>query len=451
MKSHKSGVMNQKSEVKVQKPATSGSKQGAEAVYFYSVFWILYSVFFLFSTNAFSQEPISLNALIEEAKANNTELQAFREKIKAKGFAARVEGVLDDPTFKVEIEDIPKDKPFNLGDSMQTRYTFSQMFPFPGKLSLKQSIALKDVLISGAELKDKELEIKAMIKDGYYDYAFVTESIKIMHEIKDILSYMAELAQVKYSTGQVTQQDVLKIQTELTMLTNEIISLEAEKDVDEARIKSILNRNQDAVLGEPQGIKRDRIKIDTMQLMTMVLQSNPAIKAMEYEAQANELNVGLAKKNYYPDFMLGIAPIQKGGRFESWDLMFQVNIPLWMSKYDNQTREAVANVNVLKSRLNTEKNLKGFDVKSAAVRVEAAERIMTLYETSLLPQVELSFESAMKNYQSGKIDFLSLLDAERTLKRTRIEHLNSIVDYRKKIAMLERVVGEELDTVDSGK
>jgi len=32
------------------------------------------------------------------------------------------------------------------------------------------------------------------------------------------------------------------------------------------------------------------------------------------------------------------------------------------------------------------------------------------------------------------------------LKKIRIEHLNSIVDYRKKIATLERVAGEELDT-----
>ncbi|MEK7842069.1 MAG: TolC family protein, partial [Deltaproteobacteria bacterium] len=379
---------------------------------------------------ALAQEPISLKELIVEAKANNPELQAFRERVKAKEFAARVAGVLDDPTFKVEIMDIPKDspkdRPFNLGDSMQTRYTFSQMFPFPGKLSLKQSIALKDVLISGAELKNKELEITAMVKDVYYDYVFINESIKIMHEIKDVLSYMADVAQVKYSTGQVTQQDILKIQTELTMLTNEIISLEAEMEVAEARIKSILNRSQDAVLGDPGRIKKDRIKIDTAQLMTMALQKNPAIKAMEYETQANELNVGLAKKNYYPDFMLGVAPIQRDGRFESWDLMFQVNIPLWRSKYDNQTREAQANVNVLKSRLSAEKNLKGFDVKSAVVKVEAAERITTLYETSLLPQVELSFDSAMKNYQSGKIDFLSLLDAERTLKRTKIEYLNSI-------------------------
>ena len=400
---------------------------------------------------ALAQEPISLEELIVEANANNPELQAFREKIKAKEFAARVEGVLDDPTFKMEIMDIPKDRPFNLGDSMQTRYTFSQMFPFPGKLSLKQSIAFKDVLISEAELKNKELEITAMVKDVYYDYAFINESIKIMYEIKDVLSYMADVAQVKYSTGHVMQQDVLKIQTELTMLTNEIISLEAEKEVAEARIKSILNRSQDAVLGDTGKIKKDRIKIDMAQLMTMALQKNPAIKAMEYETQANELNVGLAKKNYYPDFMFGVAPIQRDGRFESWDIMLQVNIPLWRSKYDNQTREAQANANVFKSRLSAEKNLKGFDVKSAVVKVEAAERITTLYETSLLPQVELSFESAMKNYQSGKIDFISLLDAERTLKRTKIEYLNSITDYRKKIAMLEKVVGEELDTAASDK
>src|SRR3989338_5256279 len=92
----------------------------------------------LLLTVSYAQETVSLSSIIEEARINNPELQALREKVKAREFAAKVEGVLDDPTFKVEIEDIPEDKPFNLGDSMQTRYTFSQMFPFPGKLSLKQ-------------------------------------------------------------------------------------------------------------------------------------------------------------------------------------------------------------------------------------------------------------------------------------------------------------------------
>src|SRR3989338_467603 len=180
---------------------------------------LLLTLYCLLLTVSYAQETVSLSSIVEEARINNPELQALREKVKAREFAAKVEGVLDDPTFKVEIEDIPEDKPFNLGDSMQTRYTFSQMFPFPGKLSLKQSIAFKDVLISEAELKNKELEITAMVKDVYYDYAFINESIKIMYEIKDVLSYMADVAQVKYSTGHVMQQDVLKIQTELTMLT----------------------------------------------------------------------------------------------------------------------------------------------------------------------------------------------------------------------------------------
>jgi len=408
---------------------------------------LLLTLYCLLLTVSYAQETVSLSSIVEEARINNPELQALREKVKAREFAAKVEGVLDDPTFKVEIEDIPEDKPFNLGDSMQTRYTFSQMFPFPGKLSLKQRIALKEALITEAEFKDKELEITAMIKDSYYEYAFINESIKIMQEIKEVLSYMAQIAQARYSTGQVAQQDVLKIHVEVTMLTNELISLEAEREVAAARLKSLINRSQDTAIGEPEGIRKEKVKFDTARLIASVLENSPAVKAMEYEAQANELNVDLAKKNYYPDFMLGVAPIQRDGRFESWDLMFQINIPLWRNKYDNQTREAAANANVLKSRLNAEKNLKGFEVKSAVVKVEAAERIMSIYETSLLPQTEITFESAMKNYQTGRIDFLSLLDAERALKKIRIEHLNSIVDYRKKIAILERVAGEELDTV----
>src|SRR3990167_1025240 len=192
---------------------------------------LLLTLYCLLLTVSYAQETVSLSLLIEEARINNPELQALREKVKAREFAAKVEGVLDDPTFKVEIEDIPEDKPFNLGDAMQTRYTFSQMFPFPGKLSLKQRIALKEALITEAEFKDKELEITAMIKDSYYEYAFINESIKIMQEIKEVLSYMAQIAQARYSTGQVAQQDVLKTQVEETMLTNELIPFEAERKV----------------------------------------------------------------------------------------------------------------------------------------------------------------------------------------------------------------------------
>jgi len=62
----------------------------------------------------------------------------------------------------------------------------------------------------------------------------------------------------------------------------------------------------------------------------------------------------------------------------------------------------------------------------------------------LLPQARLSFESSLINYQTGKIDFLTLLENQRTLKKTRVEYLRALVDYRVRVAELERAVGEDL-------
>ncbi len=394
---------------------------------------------------SFAEEPVSLKSLLDEARANNPEIKALEERVMAREARARAEGVLDDPTLKIELEDLEKDRPLNIapGNAMLTRYTVSQMFPFPGKLSLKEKIAFKEAMATKAELRAKELEVSSMVKETYYDYALVAESMNIVREIKDLLSYMARIAEAKYATGQVSQQDTIKVQVETTMLTNEIISLEAEKGVAAARLKSILSRPQEAALGEPGSLPKEKIAFKTEDLINTAVRQNPEIKAAESEAEATELNADLAKKNYYPDFMVGVAPIQRDGRFDSFDVMFQINIPIWRGKYDSLSREASSNARSARSRLVSEKNVKSFEVKGAAIQVEAAERTKTLYETSLLPQVELSFESALKNYQAGKIDFLTLLDTERELKRTRLEYIRTLSEYRKRIASLERIVGED--------
>lgn len=408
------------------------------------LFCILNSIFWMFVFPAFAQETVSLSSLIEEAKRNNPEIAAYQKRVKAKEHRAYVEGVLDDPQLKVEIEDLPKDRPFNIGDAMQTRYTFSQMLPFPGKLSLRQKAAKKEVLMAESEARNKELEVIAMLKEAYFDYAYISESIKTTEEVREILSQMTEIAQIRYSTNQASQQDVIKAQLELTMINNELIYLKAERNVAAAKINSILNRDASSPLGEPEDIKAYRINVRPDELIRTAIEKNPLLKAMEYDIQARDAEVELNRKNYYPDFMVGAAPIQRDGRLDSWDLMFGINIPIWRSKYDNQVSEAAANVEVLKSKLKTEQNVKTFEVKESFINVEAADRVRDLYETGLLPQAEISFQSAMANYQTGRVDFLTMLDSERALKKTRIEYLKSIVDYRKNIALLEKAVGEDL-------
>ena len=397
---------------------------------------------------AFAQDalpPDTINTIIEEARSNNPEIQAMRQNVKAKEARARAEGILDDPSLRVEMMDLSKENPFPTpGNAMQTRYEISQMLPYPGKLSLQKRMALLEVLMETAELKAKEIEIITMLKEAYYEYLFIDESIKVAKEIKGLISNMARIAEIKYATGEVAQQDVIKAQVELTMLINEIIVLEAEKEIVQAEIKGLLSRAQDTPLLEPEGMPEKKVDIKIGELIDKALEVSPDLQMMRYEIEVKGLEVELAKKNYYPDFMVGIAPIQREGRFDAWDAMFQVNVPIWRTKYDNQVGAAVNTVESLKSKLRGEENIKAAEVKEGAIKVETADKIRMLYETSLIPQVELSFDSALKNYQTGKVDFLTLIDTERILKKTRIEHLDTVITYYKKVASLERVVGEEL-------
>jgi len=394
---------------------------------------------------AFAQETLSLRGIIEEAKNNNLELQALRRNIKAKEAKARAEGVLDDPSFRIEMEDLSRDNPFpSPGNAMQTKYGISQMFPYPGKRSLQKDIALKEILMAGVEVRIRELEIVTMVKEAYYDDLLMSESIKIVKEIKGLLSNMTEIATIKYATGQASQQDVIKAQVESTMLINEITELEAEREVVQAGLKALLNRSQEAPLSDPPAILGKKADIKVEELTEKALEINPALQKMRYEIEANQIGVELAKKNYYPDFMVGLAPIQRDGRFDAWDAMFQINIPIWQSKYDSQVTEAQSTVEAGQYKLKAEENIRSAEVKEGVVKVESADKIRTLYETSLLPQVELSFDSALKNYQTGKIDFLTLLDTERVLRKTRIDYIGVLVTYYKRIASLEGVVGEEI-------
>lgn len=409
--------------------------------------------FLFIPTIVFAGDTLSLKDIIEEALNNNQEIQAVRHNVKAKKYMAGAEGILDDPIFKVEMEDLSKEHPLDIspGSAMQTRYSFIQMFPYPGKLPLQKHIALKEALMAEEELRITEIGIIKMIKEAYYEYQMITESIKIVEEIKDLLSDTAKTAEIKYSTGSVSQQDVIKARLEVSMLINEAINLNAEREVTAAEINALLNRSQDTTLPEPDKISRDKASPDNVPinksylridaLTAKALKNNPSLRLMRYGTEEEDLKAELTKKNYYPDFMLGIAPIQRNGRFDSWDAMFQINIPIWRGRYNNQVSEAVSSADIMKSRLRSEEYIKTAEVKEWVIKVETADKIWGLYETTLLPQTELSFNSALKNYQAGKVDFITLLDAERLLKKTRMDYINALITYHKRVASLEWVTG----------
>jgi outer membrane protein TolC len=127
--------------------------------------------------------------------------------------------------------------------------------------------------------------------------------------------------------------------------------------------------------------------------------------------------------------------------------MLSLTIPFspWTKgKHDYEIEEALAERQTAKANLAAMKNMALFEVRDMFAKVEAAMKSINIYKDGLLPQAEQSFQAAVAAYQTGGVNFMTLLDSQRTIRDVRMGYYKALVDYEQSRADLERAVGKEL-------
>ena len=76
--------------------------------------------------------------------------------------------------------------------------------------------------------------------------------------------------------------------------------------------------------------------------------------------------------------------------------------------------------------------------------LQAAQRTAALTQTSLLPQAEATLQAALAGYENGRVDFATLLDAQRQIRTSRQNLLKAEVEVQVRLAAIEKLLGEDL-------
>ena len=171
---------------------------------------------------------------------------------------------------------------------------------------------------------------------------------------------------------------------------------------------------------------------------------NPLIAAELARLGAAQKNHELTLQNRYPDLQVGVVPTQMGTRITTWGLMFEMNIPLQQESRRGQEREAEAMVASARSRADALQHQLLGELAGKLASLDAARRSEALVKTQLLPQSELSLQSALAAYENGKAEFAMLLEAQRQIRSARQELLKTQVEAQLRLAEIERILGEDL-------
>ena len=84
-------------------------------------------------------------------------------------------------------------------------------------------------------------------------------------------------------------------------------------------------------------------------------------------------------------------------------------------------------------------------MKDAYYRFQSASQIEELYETAVIPQAQIALSADQAGYESGKSDFLNLLDSERVYLNAKLTHIQIFTDALKNYADLARATGLGMD------
>jgi len=393
---------------------------------------------------------LGLSVAIAEALKRNPEIQAARKKVDSVRAKAAQAGYLEDPEVNLQAWAVPLNHPVRFRSANPIIMGMRQKFPFFGKLGLKEQIAAQEVEMALQDLRSKEQEIIANVKNTYAAFFMADRTVDVNRELLDLSRQISTHAEALYRVGKTPQQDIFRALIEQTDYLNKLTGMEKELITTRARLNVLLNRPPATPLEPPQNLPLTDLSFALTELEKIALEQRPQLRAMEASITRSEKTIDLARRNQkFPDFMVGleywVAPDQSPRHMYSPMLTLTIPFSPWTKgKHDYEVEEALAEREVMKSSLDAMRNMVLFEVREAVAKAVAARRSVTLYQDGLLPQAEQSFQAAVAAYQTGTVNFITLLDAQKTIRDGRLGYYKSLVEYEQGRADLEKAVGKEL-------
>jgi len=386
---------------------------------------------------------IALPGLVEYARANNPEIRAMEQRWRAAQARPSQEGSLPDPMINTAYHNEGFDG-FDLGstDFAWLRFGAEQEIPFPGKLGLREAVAAREADREGALYRATVLNVQARLRVAYDDYFLVDKSIDVVRSNLALLKTLTETAEARYQVGEGLQQDVARAQVELSILTGRLISLEQERQSAQAMLNAILNRPPAAALGAPAPVEKAPLPYTLDELERLADEHSPILEAAESEIARAESSLDLAERQFYPDFVVRADYFNKSSLTPEWEVGAGIRVPLYFwRKQAFGVDEAVARTSEARSaRQNTSQEVLA-GLKDLYARATSAERLVVLYGSAVVPQAEVSLNSASAGYQVGKVDFITLLNSFTVLNEYQLRYYQELTNLDKAVARIEEVAG----------
>lgn len=398
-------------------------------------------------------EEFSILELQDILVKENPRLKSMEYELEMMKRRIPVASALEDPKVKIGINSLPIDSwSFKDEDMTSKEIGISQMFPLGGKLGIKEAIARKEFEKAKERLRKERVEMLHMLRMNIYDYFYIKTYLKILEEMKEYVKLLVDSEASAVKAGKGSIANVLKANTELSMIDEEVISLkqkETEVKKKIAYLTGVVDSGLNIKVKESFKTPFRDIKLD--EIKEKIVQQNPDLRLLSIDREISKDEVTLKEKEYYPDLEIGISYMQRDNsksgmkRPDMVSAMAVFNIPLWKEKKNLPMIEEMRNKeHMVESLIRDKENELIVKAETLLSQLKKWEELYKLYNEQLIPQNELTFEAIIARYKTGEAEFMPVVDTIRMLLRYKKEVAMIQKEYLSTISELKALMGEEI-------
>lgn len=396
-----------------------------------------------------------LHALVAEALDRHPRLRQSAARLNAADRRVRPASALPDPTLQAAAMNLVLPGfATSRSDFTEWDLALAQEVPWPGTLGSRAGVARAGRDVSRADLAAMRRDVVASVATAYYRLRYVATALATIHRQRQLLEAAVQISLTRYSTGTAPQTDPLQARLARERLAAEEADLEGEYRAVRALVNALRDRPAaDSIAAEPMDVGTIRAHLVPLppaeSLAGAAVASHPRIAARRAALSRSSVQIRLEQLGARPDLSLGVRYGYRGtvngvALPDFFSAFVGIRLPIWASRKQHQLVAAAradsagAAADVRDTELEIIRS-----VAETAARAEAGRRRLQLLEGGVLPAARATVESALRSYQVGRTEFLTLLAAEDALFRAELETAEVAAEHLTHLVMLALLTAPE--------
>ena len=399
-----------------------------------------YILVFLF-VSAFAKAQ-QLQSYIQEAEANNPEIQAF--ELRYNIAEEKVNEANWIPNTEVSAGYFVSEPETRVG-AQRARIGVKQMLPWFGTITARENYATAMADAEYVDITIAKRKLALSVAQSYYRLYAIRAKQAVLDENIQLLETYERLALTSVEVGKASAVDVLRLQIRQNELQQQKEVLEEEFTAEQTAFNNLLNRESMMtvdVVSEMEIPQEDPFySNDALSLNPELLKYD---KLYESVAQSELLN----QRESLPmiGFGLDYLPVTERSDVNFSDNgkdvlmpMVSVSIPIFNNRYKSISKQNELRQQEIETQREQRLNvLESAFAKAQSQRNQA--RIAYSTQDRNLKQAQDAEEILVKNYETGTIDFNDVLDIQELLLMFQMNQIDSVQMYYVQSAIINYLI-----------